>query len=334
MKLDPNDFQCVKKLTATPEEAGGLSTGVIGQYEDFLNIDDAMSQLASEMAYKLGETINTLIGMPKIPAEAWKVLDFIQNKTDEVTGVDVALEVNAHKMWEDKIKELEEALKTAEMTLAPNRQYLAAELAAKKLSFTQMQVALLKKDIDNQETLVLAEKDKEAAKAWSQKVNLPENNSKDKFNLFMYKPLGPTEAAVQSVQEVQKAYYDKAFINNLKKQTPTKMWDKKTQGGTTVFKPKPVVDDSWDDETENTQLKFLQKIGILSNANVSPQSRVMRSLGGLMQHRLLCDKCKESIPAEEEWITGFRSDQPEIVKFCKDHRHIAEKAEEGRKFRG
>lgn len=322
MKLDPNDFQCVKKLAVSPPKADGLAV----EY-----IDPVIDHLAQELSYRLGQSINALM-----------------ESTSGAAVPPVILDTN--KLWEDKIDKLEKELKTAIDTNAENKSFLAAELAAKRLSFTKLKIQQKKTDIGNAQLIADAKQAQaEQAAYWAglPKIIIPTGAAMDKFNLGVCSPDAEAKAqaskeAATSATNVVKNYYDKQFINNPKAQIPVSSFSKTkpfnyapasniSQG----LKKKPATDDAWDDETENTQLKFLQKIGMMSNLNVSPQSRITRSTGARRTiHRLLCDKCKAAIPAEANWIDGYKADQPEIVEFCKAHRHVEAKEEEGRKFRG
>lgn len=341
MKLDPNDFQCVNKLAVSPSKADSLAVDVLHmppvEFHDgkdiYEYINPVIDQMAQELSYKLGQSINALMEATSGAAVPPIILD-------------------TNKLWEDKIDKLEKELQHAIDTNAENKSFLAAELAAKKLSFTKLQIQQKKTDIENAQLLADAKQDKaNQAAYWAelqQKVSIPTGTAMDKFNLGVYSP--NAEARVQASKDAAKAstqstlvnFYEKKFVDNLKAQTTFTSSGKAkpfsyspasniSQG----LKKKVLVDDAWDDEEENTQLKFLQKIGMMSNLNVSPQSRIMRSTGTkTMVHRLLCDKCKEAIPAESDWIDGYKSEQPEIVEFCKAHRHVEAKEEEGRKFRG
>lgn len=335
MKLDPNDFQCVKKLAAIPIVDGGLSSGVdnpniteYAKYEDYLTfqdmfnaagvqaLDTVVDNAAQDLSYKLAYTLQTLAeatsGAMPIPPP-------------------VKQQIDAHSIWEKKIKDLEDALENAIKCMLPNVSHLTAELAAIKLSYNGVKIEVAQQKVYELQKPV---------------VSIPAMpvGSITSSIYTSYKPdvAKAKEEAAQTTQSMPVKFYDSKFIANLKAQLPFPG----ANGGKPDYstykvewnkglKPNPIVvsDDEWD-EGENRQLKFFQKIGVMSNLNVIPQSRKLRSLGGLMVHRLLCDNCKESLDCESVWITNCMGNQPEILKFCNDHRHIVEVQQvEGRKFR-
>lgn len=84
--------------------------------------------------------------------------------------------------------------------------------------------------------------------------------------------------------------------------------------------------------------KFIMRIGVQSNCNVSVQSK---NLGGTWPrrtaYRLICDQCKEASTVDAKVVESHHHDHPVIVEFCKTHRHDVEASVsatvEGRRFR-
>jgi RNase P subunit RPR2 len=94
---------------------------------------------------------------------------------------------------------------------------------------------------------------------------------------------------------------------------------------------KPVADDGFKD-TSNDEQKFIQRVGVMSNLNVSIQGKERI---GITVYRLFCDKCKTPQDIEAGVITQRRHEDKVLVEFCNAHRHVAivPQSEGERKFK-
>lgn len=91
--------------------------------------------------------------------------------------------------------------------------------------------------------------------------------------------------------------------------------------------------------------KFIQRIGMQSNCNVSVQTKKLGLYGGGFSsgglgnaYRLRCDQCQESQNIDDpKLIEHHKYDHPIIADFCKIHQHLTGASSsstiEGRKFR-
>ena len=198
--------------------------------------------------------------------------------------------IDAHKMWEKKIKELEDQIAEDEKNMLPANQiaYKKAELNAKKQSYLKTQIEV------------------------AQKANDPKST------------IGSTVS-----------YYNKKFIENLKGQTTLVGAGSFLSPAPSKPAPEPVFDNT---SVVQAEQKFLQRIGMASNCNVSVQSKVLGTWPKRTLYRLLCDQCSASVPVNDSIIiTTQQHNHPIIAEFCKAHRHDSEApacaVTEGRKFR-
>lgn len=82
------------------------------------------------------------------------------------------------------------------------------------------------------------------------------------------------------------------------------------------------------DEQKMDEQKFVMRVGMMSNCNVSIQSKELATggmrFGGSLKrlaYRLICDKCKESQSLENPVFEGYKYDDTSLVKFCTEHQH-------------
>ena len=73
-------------------------------------------------------------------------------------------------------------------------------------------------------------------------------------------------------------------------------------------------------DTSNDEQKFIQRVGVMSNLNVSIQSKKRI---GITVYRLFCDKCKSFRNVEAGVVTQRRIEDKVLVEFCNTHRHVA-----------
>lgn len=86
-----------------------------------------------------------------------------------------------------------------------------------------------------------------------------------------------------------------------------------------MTKPVQSSDDGFTD-TSNDEQKFIQRVGVMSNLNVSIQGK---RTGFTTIHRLFCDKCKASQIIASAVITKRVHTDEGLVEFCNTHRHVA-----------
>ncbi len=97
--------------------------------------------------------------------------------------------------------------------------------------------------------------------------------------------------------------------------------------------------------------KFIQRVGMLSNLNVTVQEKKLNSPGGIQfynrdgskivpkAHSLYCDVCYTRETIDSRIVVARQIDDPGLVKFCRAHRHDSDTLEgtnivtEGRKFK-
>lgn len=97
------------------------------------------------------------------------------------------------------------------------------------------------------------------------------------------------------------------------------------------MQPLQISDDEFKD-TSNDEQKFIQRVGVMSNLNVSIQGKKRI---GITVYRLFCDKCKTPRDIEAGVITQRRIEDKVLVEFCNTHRHVSivPQAEGERKFK-
>jgi rubrerythrin len=139
-------------------------------------------------------------------------------------------------------------------------------------------------------------------------------------------------------------FFDKAFLDNLKANTPmgSHNFKQQLQGDfdqeytedqkelvpfsmpksvkDAMKKPAQATDDGFKD-TSNDEQKFLQRVGMMSNLNVSIQGRRMAM--GSTVYRAFCDKCKSAQPLEAAVMKQRNHEDRSLVDFCNSHRHIS-----------
>jgi rubrerythrin/RNase P subunit RPR2 len=97
------------------------------------------------------------------------------------------------------------------------------------------------------------------------------------------------------------------------------------------MQPLQISDDEFKD-TSNDEQKFIQRVGVMSNLNVSIQGKKRI---GITVYRLFCGKCKTPRDIEAGVITQRRIEDKVLVEFCNTHRHVSivPQAEGERKFK-
>lgn len=143
----------------------------------------------------------------------------------------------------------------------------------------------------------------------------------------MYKP-APNTQQLASIN----AYYNKEFLSNLKANISFKGSSGSTYNpsGGQSSEVEPDFDEAVSDEQ-----KLVQKMAVMSDCNVVVQQKMSGTWPRKTISRLFCSKCKAAVPCDSEWITRGMYGQPEIIEFCTSHKHGAEVkvAPVGRKFR-
>lgn len=133
------------------------------------------------------------------------------------------------------------------------------------------------------------------------------------------------QTAQEEAQKAKDVFFTKQFLANLKAQTAF-----------SKANPSQISAPSDDDfkDTISDEQKFIQRVGVMSNCNVSIQGKRM-ALGSTI-YRMKCDKCAEARPVEPSVVRTNNASDPALVAFCTAHRHIVESPSaktEGRRFR-
>lgn len=236
------------------------------------------------------------------------------------------LAVDSKSLWEKQLDELEKEVIAASAASSPNAKALRAEYLAKKASFLKTKINMA----EDEKHVFFPEK------PW-QSSNVIHDKYTGKKVIEVPTGLGKTSI-----------FYGMKFAQNLKAQMPliaSKIMPLPSAAEIVLMNKKETKDDFVPSVAVQDEQKFIQRIGMMSNCNVSIQSKKLGgSMGyaswntGRQAYRMICDHCKVAQSLDDpKLVEGRQHDNPIIANFCKDHRHLVEapvsNTAGGRKFR-
>lgn len=311
-KTKPEDYEWIQKQTGSPKSAG-LSTDVLvaGAVDAATKKYDALHDVSKQLAVNLGESLNIIIqgGSARCGGCGHNI------KATPSSVCNYCLEQPTLKPFVKEQAEVDDAIENAKSILP----YLLTKLKAMKLSWAV-----------SQEKAQADAKEYKGITAASIKAGV------EKLKNSMDSPLIVHPAMAKDLEN----FYNGKFLETLKSKTPIIA----TIGQYADYSGTPFGDDD-DDEDEvysnssgaGDNQKFLQRIGMMSNCNVTLQGKFMGSTRSTI-YRLVCDQCKGTEPIEStDAVVQQNHNHPEIVNFCKLHQHLIEAAPSsvavGRRFR-